>query len=165
MLLHNQRKNPKKFSIYQSVSVDGGKSFSVPVRLLGECGGAPAHLMKHSSGVLISTYGYREQPYGIRAMLSKDGGKTWQTDLVLWDKGVNGDLGYPCSVELSDEAQTVVRGYRMTLKRHCFNLVFAVGNSVKKRRFVLQCLLNIVYAIAARECPFGKIIQYRSRDN
>lgn len=97
-----QRKNPKKFSIYQSISTDGGKSFSVPVRLLGECGGAPAHLLSHSSGVLISTYGYREQPYGIRAMLSKDGGKTWQTDLVLWDKGVSDDLGYPCSVELKD---------------------------------------------------------------
>ncbi len=97
-----QRKNPKKFSVYQSVSNDGGKSFSVPVRLLEECGGAPAHLLKHSNGVLISTYGYREQPYGIRAMLSTDGGKTWQTDLVLWDRGVNDDLGYPCSVELKD---------------------------------------------------------------
>ncbi len=35
-------------------------------------------------------------------MLSRDLGRTWKKDLVLWDRGVSGDLGYPCTAELSD---------------------------------------------------------------
>ena len=69
---------------------------------MGETGGAPAHLLMHSSGTLISTYGYREAPYGIRTMLSRDGGETWETDHVLVDDEPSPDLGYPCSVELRD---------------------------------------------------------------
>ena len=72
------------------------------VALLGELGGSPAHLMWHSSGRLVSVYGYREAPYGIRAMISDDGGKTWTTDYVIDDQGQSGDLGYPATVELKD---------------------------------------------------------------
>lgn len=90
------------FTVYQSESLDGGKSFSPPIRLLSEKGGSPAHLMLHSSGVLISTYGYRESPYGIRVMFSKDEGVTWDTDYVLSADGESGDLGYPATVELND---------------------------------------------------------------
>lgn len=90
------------FTIYQSVSSDGGRSWSAPKRILSECGGAPSHIMRHSSGALISTYGYRYEPYGIKAMISFDNGKSWQTDIELYTNGVNGDLGYPSCVELSD---------------------------------------------------------------
>lgn len=90
------------FSTYQSESADGGKSWSKPHALLGKRGGAPAHLLKHSSGVLISAYGYREKPYGIRVMLSTDNGRTWQTDNVIYDSGADDDLGYPATVELPD---------------------------------------------------------------
>lgn len=50
---------------------------------------------------MISTYGHRESPYGIRAMFSKDGGESWQTDAVI-TLGGGFDLGYPCTVELKD---------------------------------------------------------------
>ena len=33
---------------------------------------------------------------------STDGGKTWDKDYILRDDGPSGDLGYPCSIELSD---------------------------------------------------------------
>ncbi len=92
----------KKFTIYQSVSDDLGKTFSTPRQLLAERGGAPAHLIEHSSGALISVYGYRDEPYGIRAMFSRDGGETWETDRVIVDGEVSADLGYPASVELTN---------------------------------------------------------------
>ena len=90
------------FTTYQSVSTDGGRTFSKPVQLLGKFGGAPAHLIRHSSGKLVSVYGYREAPYGIRFMVSEDEGETWNTDLILDDSAETADLGYPASVELSD---------------------------------------------------------------
>jgi len=90
------------FTIYQSESEDGGRTWSIPQQILSDNGGSPAHLMVHSSGMLISTYGYREAPYGVRAMFSEDGGRTWDTDNVIYINNVNGDLGYPSTVELSD---------------------------------------------------------------
>lgn len=92
----------RTFTIYQSESLDGGKTFSKPRRLLGALGGSPAHLLRHSSGKLISVYGYREDPHGIRAMISDDDGETWDTDWILDAQGANEDLGYPASVELKD---------------------------------------------------------------
>lgn len=90
------------FSVYQTVSEDGGKTWSTPERLLGREGGSPAFLFRHSSGVLISLYGYRVEPYKIRAMFSKDGGKTWDTDNDIYINGVDRDMGYPSTVELND---------------------------------------------------------------
>lgn len=90
------------FTTYQSVSTDGGRTFSKPVQLLGKFGGAPAHLIRHSSGRLVSVYGYRESPYGIRYMVSDDEGENWNTDLILDDSAETADLGYPASVELKD---------------------------------------------------------------
>lgn len=89
------------FSLCQSVSDDKGATWSEPEQILSDFGGAPAHLFVHSSGVLVSVYGYREKPYGILAMFSHDNGKTWDTGHRLYT-GVNGDLGYPCSAELAD---------------------------------------------------------------
>jgi hypothetical protein len=73
------------FTIYQSESDDGGKTWTEPVALLERNSGAPAHIIRHSSGTLISVYGYRNAPYGIRAMFSKDEGKTWDTCHEVWN--------------------------------------------------------------------------------
>jgi len=90
------------FTIDQAVSEDGGKTFSKPEKLLSDKGGSPAHLIYTSKGELISVYGYREAPYGLRFMVSADWGNTWDTDHVLYDGGESGDLGYPATVELMD---------------------------------------------------------------
>lgn len=90
----------KVFTTYQSVSTDGGKTFTKPYDLGNN--GAPCHIMRHSSGVLIATYGYRNAPYGQRVMFSFDEGETWDMDYILRDDGPSGDLGYPCTVELDD---------------------------------------------------------------
>lgn len=91
---------PQGFSLFQSESEDGGATWS-PARLLGVYG-SPPHLMRHSSGTLVCSYGYRRPPFGQRVMLSRDEGRTWDADWVLRDDGLDGDLGYPCSVELAD---------------------------------------------------------------
>lgn len=97
-------KGPTKlFTTYQSTSHDGGKTWSKPEPILSEQGGAPAHIMRHSSGTLISVYGYRgSNPFGIKAMFSRDNGTTWDVDHVLYTNAFSGDLGYPSTVELSD---------------------------------------------------------------
>jgi hypothetical protein len=88
------------FTVMQSVSDDGGKTFSVP-RLTGAAG-SPPHLLLHSSGTLVCVYGKRKPPYGIQAMFSRDNAETWDTGYYLWNQGADGDLGYPASVELSN---------------------------------------------------------------
>jgi hypothetical protein len=98
-----QREGERRvFTTYVSKSTDGGRSFAQPVRVLPILGGSPPHLMLHSSGVIVMTYGYREKPYGIRAAISRDGGESWDVDIVLTDDAGNADLGYPASVELGD---------------------------------------------------------------
>lgn len=90
------------FTVYQTVSKDGGYTWSEPEQVLGDHDGSPAHLFLHSSGVLVSTYGVRKSPYGIHVMLSRDLGKTWDIEHVLWNEAPNDDVGYPCTIELQD---------------------------------------------------------------
>ena len=88
------------FSLFQSVSDDGGHTWS-PAEPLG-FHGCPPHLLVHSSGALICVYGRRQEPYGERVMISRDGGNNWEYDYILRDDGPDRDLGYPSSVELDD---------------------------------------------------------------
>jgi hypothetical protein len=83
-------------------SSDGGKTWSCAedIGVLG----TPPHLLRHSSGAIVLVYGYRLEPFGQRAMISWDEGKTWQKDLILRDDGPSLDLGYPASVELPDNS-------------------------------------------------------------
>lgn len=91
------------FTIFQSESSDNGKTWTKPRQILSKAGGAPPHLFKHSSGVLICTYGFRaEAPFGIKAMFSNDNGKTWDTDHFIYSNEISYDLGYPSTVELAD---------------------------------------------------------------
>lgn len=97
----------KLFTIYQSKSTDGGKTWTKPKRILPMSGGAPAHLLKHSSGLLICTYGFRgdpmgNPPFGIRVMFSRDGGETWSHSEDIYENTITLDLGYPSTVELND---------------------------------------------------------------
>lgn len=96
------------FTVYQTRSEDGGKTWEEPVQLLSDNGGSPPHLIRHSSGVIVSTYGYRNMPFGIRAMLSRDNGKTWEKDFILYEDKVSADLGYPCTTELKDGTMLTV---------------------------------------------------------
>lgn len=87
--------------VYQSVSTDGGRSFSAPRRIQPGKGGSPAHLILDGDQ-LISVYGYRSEPCGIHAMFSADGGETWDGGNVIVNDGRHYDMGYPSSVMLRD---------------------------------------------------------------
>jgi sialidase-1 len=87
------------FSLMQTESDDGGRTWT-PARPLG-FHGSPPHLIRHSSGVLVLTYGYRQSPLGERVAFSRDDGATWDHDWILRDDAP-GDVGYPATVELAD---------------------------------------------------------------
>ena len=91
-----------QLTLYQSVSHDGGHTWSEPRQILPDMGGAPAHLMLHSSGLLISVYGYRRDPFEIRAIFSSDGGESWSEPVTLSTGNIYPDMGYPMSVEVND---------------------------------------------------------------
>lgn len=92
----------KKFTLFQTKSHDGGKTWTEPCQILSDLGGAPAHILRTSNGRLISVYGYRAAPYGIRMAASDDNGKTWERDFEINVNGVTYDIGYPSTVELKD---------------------------------------------------------------
>ena len=92
----------RSFTLYQSESFDGGKTWTTPVQILPEGEGAPSHILKHSSGALICAYGHRRSPNGIKVMISRDGGNTWGEGEYLYRHPTTYDLGYPSTVELSD---------------------------------------------------------------
>ena len=93
--------------------------------------GYPQHLLPLKDGRLLMTYGYRRPPYGIRACLSHDCGKTWDLEneiIIRMDGGTleeldrkvgDTDLGYPVSVELDDGSLFTVY-YLNTAGSNCF---------------------------------------------
>ncbi|OPZ80208.1 MAG: hypothetical protein BWY76_03428 [bacterium ADurb.Bin429] len=88
------------FSILMTASTDGGQTWTTAQPL--NFHGSPPHLLRHSSGVLVMSYGYRQEPYGERIALSDDEGQRWQHDYILRDDAPDWDLGYPASVETAD---------------------------------------------------------------
>lgn len=67
----------------------------------GDVGNPPSMLML-KDGRLAIVYGYRSAPYGIRARLSSDNGKTWGDEIILRDDAGCWDLGYPRTVQRPD---------------------------------------------------------------
>ena len=89
--------------LYQVTSTDRGKTWSEPAST--GIWGYPAHLLRLADDRLVATYGVRRAPMGIRACLSRDGGKTWDVDheIVLRADGFGSgsDLGYPITQRLA----------------------------------------------------------------
>ena len=85
-------------------SDDGGRRWSPPVQITRD-GEHPADLTVLASGTIQLTFGRRIRPLGCGALLSRDGGRTWDThhEVLLAGDGVrNQDLGYPSTVQLRD---------------------------------------------------------------
>ena len=80
-------------------SLDGGATWSAPE--LTPMYGGPGQLLNLHDGRLLCTYGRRKAPFGVRASLSEDGGRTWdlEREIVIRADLPNGDLGYPTTVE------------------------------------------------------------------
>lgn len=78
------------------------REFARPVPFSGGKSGNPPSLRRLHDGRLIITWGYRGEPYSIRAVVSTDDGKNWSEHLVLRDDGGAWDLGYTRDAIRSD---------------------------------------------------------------
>ena len=84
-------------------SNDNGRSWQFLSRAVPSTGvGNPPSLIRLRDTRLCLTYGYRAEPFGIRARLSADSGVTWGTEIALREDGGGRDLGYPRSVQRLD---------------------------------------------------------------
>lgn len=88
--------------LYTARSYDGGLSWE-PGRRTGLFG-QPGAIMQLANGDILATYGYRKKPFGIRCCLSKDGGRTWNSEreIVVRDDSPTWDCGYPFSIQLKN---------------------------------------------------------------
>ncbi len=92
---------PNHYELIQSESFDGGVTWT-PLYTSG-IWGYPPHLTRLSNDWLLVTYGYRKEPHGERACISRDNGTTWDVDnAFILSSANNSDLGYPASVQLDD---------------------------------------------------------------
>ena len=78
-------------------SEDGGRTWRFLSRV--NDWGAPGDIVRMSDGRIACVYGYRLPPFGIRARISQDEGRTWGPELILRDDGGSWDLGYPLVTE------------------------------------------------------------------
>lgn len=85
--------------IYIAESIDGGVTFSNKRALLSAAISTPPHLMQMTDGTLVLSYGYRSEPFNIRAIVSKDNGESWSNEIELTSGGVDRDFGYPATIE------------------------------------------------------------------
>ena len=96
---HNEQNNQETL---QCESSDGGKTWTVPHSI--GVWGLPSHLWRLNDGRLLMTYGHRRAPLGQYARLSDDCGKSWSEPMYIGPNDVSGDLGYPSTVQLSDDS-------------------------------------------------------------
>ncbi len=92
----------KRWWIEPYRSLDNGLTWTLEKENAIDNAGNPAHMVKLQNGRIALTYGNRSAPYGIRAKISADGGKTWGPEIILRDDGGNWDLGYPRTVQRGD---------------------------------------------------------------
>lgn len=100
-----RREDPDHFMDLLISSDETATSWNVRSERFVETGGHngnPPALVRLADGRLCVTYGYRAEPFGIRAKLSDDNGRTWTDPLVLREDGGNPDLGYTRTVQRSD---------------------------------------------------------------
>lgn len=87
------------YTMYNAFSYDGGKTWT-KLEKTNICG-SPPHLIQLFDGRVVCVFGRREAPFGIRAIVSEDCGKTWGEEMLL-SEAPNKDLGYPSTVQLDD---------------------------------------------------------------
>jgi hypothetical protein len=83
-------------------SKDAGRTWSTPVAVTKN-GEHPADLVQLKDGRVLMTFGQRNAPRGVHALLSSDGGLTWgpEQHIQLATDAANVDCGYPSSVEVA----------------------------------------------------------------
>lgn len=103
--------SPKGHDVWLTRSQDLGETWSSPVRITGH-GQHPADLTALSDRHLLLVFGHRRSPFGVRALVSRDRGRTWDRDriLTLVAESLDSDCGYPSVVRL-DGGEVLVAYY------------------------------------------------------
>lgn len=84
-------------------SLDNGQTWQYNGKGAEDTGaGNPPSSIRLADGRICLTYGFRANPYGMRARLSSDKGLTWGQEIFLRDDGASTDLRYPRSVQRPD---------------------------------------------------------------
>jgi hypothetical protein len=84
-------------------SLDEGATWQLGQTAAPDTGeGNPPSMIRLADGRVCLTYGFRAAPYGIRARLSSDGGRSWGPEIRLRDDGGGRDVGYPRTVQRTD---------------------------------------------------------------
>lgn len=100
MIRHEPRDTSQCF-LLQSESLDGGKTWTELHQT--KIWGYPPHLTQLANGWIVVVYGYRREPFGERACISRDEGRTWDiANEIVLSNAASRDLGYPSSVQLKD---------------------------------------------------------------
>jgi hypothetical protein len=98
-----RRKDGARSWIDAYTSRDDGRSWTwaaTPEPDTGE--GNPPSLVRLQDGRLCLTYGVRVRPFGIRARLSTDQGRSWGEPLIVRGDAGSNDVGYVRSVVRPD---------------------------------------------------------------
>ena len=75
---------------------------------------SPGSVVRLANGMVLITYGYRAYPFGVRAIVSRDGGERFdlQTEYVIADSAFSWDCGYPSTV-CYDDGLVVTAAYSL----------------------------------------------------
>jgi hypothetical protein len=94
---------------------DGGRSWQFLSKVAetdrGRRNGNPPSLVRLSDGTLVVAYGYRGDPYSIRARTSRDNGLTWSKEIIIRDDAIKWDMGYVRMVVLPEDKVAMVYYY------------------------------------------------------
>lgn len=111
-------------------STDGGKTWSDPQPFSHtNLQIHPGDLILLPDGRVLATYGHRIFPYGCRARISSDRGRTWSDETIIASDALNWDCGYPSSVAL--DGGDILSVYYATADRarpelgvHCMGVIW-----------------------------------------
>jgi hypothetical protein len=97
--------------LYTSESVDGGRTWS-PIVQRPFYSPSPFHMLRLHSGKVLVSYGYRFEPFGIRAFLLDSELSSWDEveETVLRADGAGFDLGYTSAVQI-DNGEILITYY------------------------------------------------------
>lgn len=101
-------------------SDNNGESWNLVNQAATDIGGNPPSMVRLDDGRIVITYGYRKEPFGIRARISEDEGVTWSQPITLREDGGGRDLGYTRTVVRADGKLVTVYYYNVDASRERF---------------------------------------------